>query len=93
MNRHRRLNPSSPSFTKAGPTYGGIWQRGGRGDFGRICLVNYGRLVSLTIKAGNSCWVSPNISYIASLASFINLSTQYGITAKRGMFVARNMNS
>ena len=27
---------------KGSPAFRGIWKRGVRGDFGRICLVNYG---------------------------------------------------
>ena len=41
--RHWRLNPSCPPFKKKNNSP--LWKRGVRGDFGKICLVNYDDLV------------------------------------------------
>jgi hypothetical protein len=41
------MPPSFP-FTKGSPAFRGIWKGGVRGDFERICLLNYGLLSNIT---------------------------------------------
>ncbi|MCJ7493980.1 MAG: hypothetical protein MUP68_07040, partial [Deltaproteobacteria bacterium] len=41
------LNPSCPPFKKGRNSP--LWKRGVRGDFGKICLVNYGLISKYSV--------------------------------------------